>query len=332
MNKKSFRINFYRLKTPLLRREAGVRTIISNNLILFFLSVFIFSCGNSTTIDSVEIKEATPVTVTKISSGALSETIELSATSSFLQKTLVKSNSSGYINDLKTKPGEFVSKGQILFTIKSKEATSLGNVINKIDSSFHFKGITEVKSPTSGYISELNYANGDFVQEGEQISIINDASSFAFVLKIPYEQISLLKNNSTVQLHLPDGNILNAIIDKSMPTVDATTQTQNILLRVQSDEMIPENLIAKVLLVKTEKQNAVILPREAVLASETQNEFWVIKLLNDSTAIKISVIKGIESSDAIEIISPTFSADDKFLLTGNYGLPDTASVHIENEK
>lgn len=109
-------------------------------------------------------------------------------------------------------------------------------------------------------------------------------------------------------------------------------QTQNILLRVQSDEMIPENLIAKVLLVKTEKQNAVILPREAVLASETQNEFWVIKLLNDSTAIKISVIKGIESSDAIEIISPTFSADDKFLLTGNYGLPDTASVHIENEK
>lgn len=83
-----------------------------------------------------------------------------------------------------------------------------------------------MKSPTSGYISELNYANGDFVQEGEQISIINDASSFAFVLKIPYEQISLLKNNSTVQLHLPDGNILNAIIDKSMPTVDATTNTK----------------------------------------------------------------------------------------------------------
>ena len=299
---------------------------------ILFVSL-LFSCGsNDKTNGDAELKTATPVTITKISTGSLSETIELSATSFFLQKTLVKASTAGYINDLKIKLGDFVSKGQILFVIKSKEATSLGNAINKIDSSFHFKGITEVKSPTSGYVSELNYANGDFVQEGEQISVVNDATSFAFVLNIPYEQIALLKNNSAVQLHLSDGKILNATIDKSMPTVDAATQTQNILLRVQSPEMIPENLIAKVLLVKSKKENAVTLPKGAVLSSETQNKFWVMKLVNDTTAVKIPITKGIESTDAIEILSPTFSTDDKFLLTGNYGLSDTASVQIENEK
>ncbi len=301
--------------------------------LLIICFALLYSCGNSDNItDTKEVINATPVTVTSIIVGPLLQTIELSATASFLQKTIVKASTSGYISDLKIKPGDFINKGETLFTIKSKEATSVGNAINKIDTSFHFTGISIVKSPASGYINELNYANGDFVQEGEQISIINDASSFSFVMNIPYEQISLLKNNSSVQLRLPDGNTINGIIDKAMPSVDAASQTQNILIHVQSTTMIPENLIAKVILVKSKKDNVVTLPKESVLTNETQDEYWVMKMLNDTIAIKISIQKGMETTDAVEILSPTFSATDKFLLTGNYGLPDTAIVQIENGK
>ena len=306
---------------------------ISELILLALFSSLIFSCGEEDDkADSSKIKNATPVTITSITQGALTQTVELSATSSFQQKTIVKANSTGYLADLNIRSGDFINKGETLFTIKSKEAASIGNTINKIDSSFHFKGVSEMKSPVSGYISEVNFSAGDFVQEGEQVLTVSDASSFAFVLSIPYEQISLLKNNSSLVLHLPDGSTLNGTLDKAMPMVDAATQTQNILIRVQSNQMIPENLIAKVELVKSKKENAVTLPSDAVLSDETQKEFWVFKLMNDSTAVKIPIEKGVENGDAVEILSPEFSSTDKFLLTGNYGLPDTAIVQIENNK
>lgn len=73
---------------------------------------------------------------------------------------------------------------------------------------------------------------------------------------------------------------------------------------------------------------ATVLPKAAVLANETQTDFWVMKLLNDSTAIKIAVKKGIESADKVEILEPLFKSSDNILLTGNYGLADTAKVMV----
>jgi len=40
------------------------------------------------------------------------------------------------------------------------------------------------------------------------------------------------------------------------------------------------------------------------------------------------VTKGIEMYDKIEILSPVFSTSEKFLVTGNYGLPDTAKIKV----
>jgi uncharacterized NAD(P)/FAD-binding protein YdhS len=70
------------------------------------------------------------------------------------------------------------------------------------------------------------------------------------------------------------------------------------------------------------------LPKSAVLANETQTEFWVMKLINDTLAVKVPVTKGIETTDRIEIISPQFAAQDRIVITGNYGLSDTAKVKI----
>ena len=53
-----------------------------------------------------------------------------------------------------------------------------------------------------------------------------------------------------------------------------------------------------------------------------------MKLINDSTAVKVLVKKGIETIDKIEITAPVFSLSDRIILTGNYGLADTAKVQI----
>ncbi|HET6991155.1 MAG TPA: RND transporter, partial [Bacteroidia bacterium] len=72
-----------------------------------------------------------------------------------------------------------------------------------------------------------------------------------------------------------------------------------------------------------------LIPKAALLSNETQTEFWVMKLINDSTAVKVDVKLGIQSEDQSEIVDPAFTDKDRILLTGNYGIPDTAKVSIQ---
>jgi 3-phosphoglycerate kinase len=83
-----------------------------------------------------------------------------------------------------------------------------------------------------------------------------------------------------------------------------------------------------VILTTSEQKNANLLPKASVLSDEMMQEYWVMKLLNDSTAVKVPVKIGEKSKDEIEIVSPVFTEADKILIKGNYGLPDTARVVI----
>src|SRR4029078_5217489 len=112
------------------------------------------------------------------------------------------------------------------------------------------------------------------------------------------------------------------------PNVDSVSQTQNVLIKVSPSTSIPQNLIAKVRIIKAKKAGAASLPKAAVLTNNAQTDFWVMKMIDSITAVKVVVIKGMETKDRVEIVSPRFSADDKIVLSGNYGLPDTAKVRI----
>jgi multidrug efflux pump subunit AcrA (membrane-fusion protein) len=304
-------------------------------LIAFFTGLVFSSCQQKPEEKKVEEKtndstaEGTPVTIASIQSGTLDETVELNAVSAFLLKTYVKANANGYLQNVNAQLGKYVSKGQDLFTIKTKEAQSLGNTVTSLDTSLHFEGVIHIKAPGSGYITQLTYQAGDYVQDNEQLAVITDTKSFVFLLDLPYELKPYLPNNKTVQLKLPDGTILNGYVGAALPTVDAVSQTQSYIIKVNTDKQIPENLIAKVSLIKKSKHNTVSVPKAAVLTDETQNEFWIMKLIDSTTAVKVSVKKGIETKTSVEILSPPLSTKDQILISGNYGLADTAKVVVQ---
>ena len=53
-----------------------------------------------------------------------------------------------------------------------------------------------------------------------------------------------------------------------------------------------------------------------------------MKLIDSATAVKIPVQKGMETNERVEILSPSFARKDKILISGNYGLGDTAKVKV----
>ncbi len=305
-------------------------------IILYLLSLvataMIISCHNKATdADEQEVSPEqvqTPVTVTSVSDEPLTEYAELNATSSYLQDNIVKSNINGYIKSVNTKIGQPITAGQILFILKTKEAESLGNTIDKLDSSFHFSGTVRIAAPESGYITDLPHQVGDYVQDGEQLAVISNSKSFGFILNLPYELRKYVSLNKNVEVILPDSTRLTGMVASFMPAIDSVSQTQQVLIKVASSTSIPENLIARVRILKSQKTNVISLPKQAVLSDEAQTNFWIMKMIDSITAVKIPVIKGIETGNRIEIVRPQLSMTDKILLSGNYGLPDTAKVKI----
>ncbi len=299
-------------------------------LFMCLIASGLYSCKGPEKKESTEekIEAGTPVTVTTMGTDALTEYIDLNATATFLQKNYVKANVNGYIQTVNATPGKFVAGGQTLFIIKTKEAQSLDNTVNKLDPSFKFSGVNNIKASATGFITQLNHQVGDYVQDGEQLAVISNQNSFAFILNLPYELKQYLDKNSSVDMVLPDGSKLKGQVTESMPSVDAATQTLNVVIKVPEAEKLPENLIAKVRIIKTNKASAPSLPKTAILTNDVQSEFWVMQILDSVTAVKVPIKKGIETYDRVEILEPVFTANDKILITGNYGLPDTAKVRI----
>jgi hypothetical protein len=65
------------------------------------------------------------------------------------------------------------------------------------------------------------------------------------------------------------------------------------------------------------------------MTNEVLKDFWVMKIMNDSMAVKISIQKGIENDSLMEVISSDLSVGDRIITEGAYGLPDSSKVKIE---
>jgi len=276
---------------------------------------------------SVDAK--TPVTLTSIAIEPITENIDLRATSVFQKKAAIKATATGYIDYQDVNIGEEVSINQLLFTIKTKEASAIGNISITQDTSLHFSGVIKIKAQKSGIITTLDHLKGDYIQDGDQLGIISERSSLVFIMEVPFELHSYIKVNHECEIILPDNQSIKGEIIGALPSVDAVSQTQSFVVKPASKLKLPENLIAKIRIIKSTKEKATVLPKLALLANETQTEFWVMKLINDSIAVKVPVKKGIETNDKVEITEPTFIAGDRIILKGNYGLADTAKITIQ---
>lgn len=299
-------------------------------IILVLALVALVSCNEKAKIEKT-VETNVPVTITHIDTSAIESFIDLNATTIYLVKNTIKANTTGYIELVNVVSNDYVKNGQLLFSLKTREAKVLGNTINKIDPSLNFGKPILIRATSDGYINAVNGQKGDYVQEGDALAIINDAKSFSIVLSLPYELKKYVTINKILHAFLPDGTIIQTRVDKFMPTVDPASQTQNVILKCIDQQNIPENLIVKIRINKSSDNKAISLPKSAVLSDETETDFWIMKLIDNTTAVKVPIKKGIVTADKIEIVSPKLTPKDRILLTGNYGVGDTVKVRILNK-
>ena len=167
-----------------------------DQLFSFLIAIAGSACSHQSETNGAEEETAayTLVSVKEVTDTVeIKDEISLNATATYLLRSDAKANATGYITMVSIKAGDRVGKGNTIFLLQTKEARALGNTINQLDKSFRFNGTTSVQSPSTGFVTMINHQVGDYVQDGEILATITDASSFGFLLNVPYEYMQLLQ-------------------------------------------------------------------------------------------------------------------------------------------
>jgi biotin carboxyl carrier protein len=287
--------------------------------------IILNGCRNPAPVSEQTHHSVIPVTVSSPYTGPLTTYIDLNATSTFLFKAAVKSPITGYINNIPVNQGEIVDQDQLLCSIKTKEASALaGDSIANLK----FNGVIDVKAATGGIISSIEHSKGDFVSEGDQLCQIAIQNSYVFILDVPFELSQLVRLNTPCYIVLPDSQVVNGVIRSRLPLMSGSSQTERYIVRLADSKNLPENLSGKIRIVKQSVKYAISLPKSAILTDETMQNFWVMKLINDSLAVKVPVSTGISTDKYVQVTKPEFNSSDLFLSSGNYGLGDTVYVKV----
>jgi hypothetical protein len=289
--------------------------------------------GKESAAEEVVQKPKVPVEITTIGSGFVGDNLELFATTVYLNRNTVLAPIPAYITAVHIKIGDRVRTGQILYELESKERKALGSTPVQFDSSLAGYGKIKVRATGSGVISAIDRQQaGDYVLEGTSLCTIAQSNGTTFQVNVPFEFVPYTKTGNGCIIVLPDNSKHPAVFTTPLAAMNVGAQTQSILARTADPLILPEGLIAKVLVSKGGENNSQVLPKASVLSDEMMQHFWIMKLINDSTAIKVPVVVGNKNKAEIEIVSPQFTANDHILSNGNYGLSDTALVTIITKK
>lgn len=275
-------------------------------------------------VKGIEVKVGNPI------HKKMTEYVSLNANTIYQKQEIIRSTFQGFIEKVVKNIGDNVKQGDLLFLIKTKEADAADNLKNNSTES-NFNGVIKIFARTNGTLTDLSHQNGDYVSDGEQIATIVDPQSLKIILEVPFQYSKYVLENNSYSILLPDGKVYGARVTKRIPAIDPANQTQKFILETENKIELPSNLNLIVKIPIESIAETIALPKSSVMTNETQSEFWVMKLLNDSLAVKVNVQKGIEADDLVQIKEPALNMQDLFITEGAYGLPDTAKITIQKK-
>lgn len=303
---------------------------LQNIFIGFFtMAILLSACRQKETVtNAVPEPIKTNVTIVQPIKQSLTDYLQLNANTLFQKKVVVRANITGYIIIMTWKVGDRIASGALFCTIKTKEQDALKNLDQREPSLKQFQQPIKTITSATGFITAVNYIQGDFVNEGDILATITEPSSLVLSVNVPYEYNRFVFNGRSCEVQLPDGKRINATISASIPVIEPISQTQQFFIHLPATYHLPENMNLLVRIPMKQKLNAICLPLEAIQTNEIQDDFWVMKLVNDSLAVRVSVTVGSQNDSLKEIVSG-IGLNDKIIVQGAYRLADSSLVRIE---
>lgn len=127
---------------------------------------------------------------------------------------------------------------------------------------------------------------------------------------------------------MTDGTAMPAAIVSELVTMDTASQATRLIAKVGSAPFLPEGLNATAEFREQTKREGMLIPREAVQSDEKLSGHWIMKVEDDSIAVRVPVKVIGSDASRVEVEGGSVRKEDRIILTGGYGLEDGAKVEV----
>lgn len=176
---------------------------------------------------------------------------------------------------------------------------------------------TTFYSTTTGYITQLNVREGDYVMEGGAVVNLADLSRLWAEAQVYTSQLADISSNNTATVQLPDfdGKEINGQIEFVNPEINPDTRINLIRVSIpNTDNQLKPGMPAYVI-IKSPQRHSLTLPIDAVIRDGKGATVWIQTAKNTFKTAMVQT--GLESNDRIEITSG-LKAGDIVVVSGAY--------------
>ncbi|MBL4765721.1 MAG: efflux RND transporter periplasmic adaptor subunit [Colwellia sp.] len=180
-------------------------------------------------------------------------------------------------------------------------------------------------APQNGVVENLKIREGFFVKPGSTLMSIGDLSQVWVEAEVFERQAGQVKTGTPITMtldYLP-GKTWQGKVDYIYPTLDAKTRTVKVRLRFNNEKgEFKPNMFAQIAIHTTADTRALLIPKEALIRTGTQDR--VVLALGEGSFKSIAVSVGRFDSENVEILAG-LSEGEKIVTSAQFLLDSESS-------
>jgi membrane fusion protein (multidrug efflux system) len=186
---------------------------------------------------------------------------------------------------------------------------------------------TKIRALSEGYITERLIEVGSRVTANQQVYTIEDFKPLLIRVYVPTTDAIKLKENMTAEVttDVLKGNIFDGNVKLINPRIDVQTGTVKVTVEVYDETLrLKPGMFVEVRIVIGQKENALVIPRKAVLYKQNRTYAFII---NGNLVTQREITLGLTEEDDAEV-SGGLAEGDVIVTVGVDGLKDGQRVDV----
>ena len=177
--------------------------------------------------------------------------------------------------------------------------------------------LTTFLSPASGYVTQLDIREGDYIMEGGSIVRLADLSTLWAEAQVYTTQLEDLNRAGTARVELPDldGKSINGKIEFVNPEINPDTRINLIRVSIPNPGMLLKPGMPAYVILHSAGKKALSLPLDAVIRDANGATAWIQTRPLHYQPVKVKT--GRELDDQIEILEG-LNTGDVVVVSGAY--------------
>ena len=259
------------------------------------------------------ITKSVSVKVSHIKLGAAQKIYQTISTIEALQSIEITSKVNGVVEKINFIEGSEIKKGEKILSILSSDTA----------------GRIEIHAPFDGKLGLSKVNVGNQVSKSELLTTLDNFTKMKIKFDLPETNLAFLKKNLSFEAtsDVIKGKIFKGNIDYIDSRIDEQSRTIRVYAILNNiDNVLRPGLFMRIKLVLQEKENAFLIPEEALLSINKKHYVYIAE--GDNAKIK-EVSIGIRMNQFIEI-EKGLDINDKVIVLGHEKLRDGSKIKVLN--